>query len=486
MPPEKSLSRSLSLFPATAIVIGSVVGSGIFVSSSGMARALGSAHLLLLVWVIAGVLTLLGALTQCELIGLMPRTGGLYEYLKEIYGEPIGFLYGWANFMIAGSGAIAAIAFICASFVSEWVVLPHLSEHFEKWPVTIPWVGTLFPLADLGTKILGSAVIAFLTVLNIRGIKLGAWVQSISTSSKVIAILLVVAVAFAAGGSVGSYSNFHSVTSQGAALSGWALIGAVGLAMSGAFWSYDGWGNIAYIAGEVREPEKTIPRAILLGTFLFISLYLLINLAYLYILPIEVMGQSPQDRVASSMMSAVLGPRGAMLVAALIILSTFDTTNSTVLTNARVYYAMARDRVFWRPAEKIHPRFQTPYLALACQGVWSVILLISGSFDLITSMYVFVNWLLYVLMAVGIFVMRRRHPKGDRARPFVVPGYPYLPGAFVLFSSIYVLVTLVADIQLYLAGGQPMIKSLMGLLLVATGLPFYLYWKKSRRLESHS
>ncbi len=242
---------------------------------------------------------------------------------------------------------------------------------------------------------------------------------------------------------------------------------------------------MAYLGEEVIEPQKTIPRAMLLGTASFIALYVIVNLAYLYILPIAQLGAVPDDRVASTMVARVLGPWGAQLVAALIILSTFDTVNSSVLTNARVYFAMARDRVFWKRGEEVHPKFQTPYVALICQGVWSVLLLCSGSFELIADMYVFVNWVLYVLMAVGVFILRRRHP--NQERPFKIPGYPWIPLTFTVFATIYVILTLVMDIQAYNAGKQAVINSAMGLALVASGLPFYLYWKSRYRvLPTHA
>jgi len=473
---KNQLQQSLTLFPTTMIVIGSVVGSGIFVSSAGMARSLGSAPWMLAVWVFAGILTLFGAFTQCELASQMPRTGGLYEYLKIIYGETMGFIYGWANFMIAGSGAIAAIAYIFASYFGEFVNLPHLSPELEKWPLHLPLIGTLFPLADIGKKIVGSLLIAFLTLLNVRGVKIGATLQSISTSAKILAILVIVGIAFIFGSGVGSMDHLHSVSEAGSSLSGWTLIGAISVAMSGAFWSYDGWGNVAYIGGEVREPSRTLPRAIVLGTFSFIALYLLINLAYLYILPIDVLGKVADDRVASAMVSAIFRTPGAMMVAALILLSTFDTTNSSILTNSRVYYAMANDGVFWKKASETHPQYQTPHVSLWCQGVWAIILLCSGSFDSIMSMYVFVNWALYVLMAIGLFVLRKRNPSA--IRPFSVPGYPWVPAIFLLFSFVYVVVTLVSDVSAYQSGAQPLIKSLAGIALVLTGLPFYFLWRR--------
>lgn len=469
------LKRDLTLFSTTAIVIGSVVGSGIFVSSAGMARDLGSARILLLVWLIGGILTLFGAMTQCELAGQMPRTGGLYEFLKIIYGKKVGFFYGWANFTIAGSGSIAAISFIFASYVGEYFELPHLAPALEAWAIHLPYIGNLYPLDNLGVKLVGSSLIIGLTIFNVLGVKRGANLQGISTTCKILAILGIVGSAFFLGGDVGSVANFSSTNPLGDSLSHWQMVGAMGLALGGAFWSYDGWGNVAYIAGEVHQPEKTIPRAIILGTLSFIALYLLVNLAYLYILPVDSLGKVPEDRVASRVVAEVLGKPGALFVALLIILSTFDTVNASILTNARVYYAMAKDNVFWRRAGETSKAYRTPAIALLCQGGWSLILLFSGSFSIIASMYVFVNWLFYVLMAVGVFVLRWRNPKTDR--PYSIPGYPWVPATFAIFSTCYVGLTLFMDIKAFQQGTQPLINSLMGLVLVFIGLPFYLYWR---------
>ena len=488
--PSPSLKRALGLYATTALVIGSVVGSGIFSSPSEMARDLPSAPYLLGVWVLTGVLTLFGAFTMCELVGQMPKTGGLYEYFREVYGEGIGFLYGWANFMIAGSGAIAAISFFFAMYFENFLPLPHFTHALaalgvsETTPWNIPFLGAIFPYQYLGRKLVASFLVIFLTALNIRGVKLGGTLQSISTTTKMLAILAIVLVAFILGSHVGSVSHITSsslpLKKVGAGgWSEWTLIGAIAMAMSGAFWSYDGWGNVAYIAGEVREPTKTIPRAIIAGTIMFIALYIVVNLAYFYILGVEGVANAPGDRVASQMIFAVVGSGGAGIIAALLMLSAFDTTNSTVLTNARVYYAMARNGLFNRGSAKVHEKFQTPYIALILQGAWSIVLLVTGSFDLITSMYVFVNWVLYVLMAIAIFVLRARRPDADR--PFKVPGYPWVPAIFVIFASAFLIITLVTDIQAYQAGTQPLIKSATGIALVLTGLPFYYYWQWKRR-----
>ena len=515
------LKRALGLYATTALVIGSVVGSGIFSSPSEMARDLPSAPYLIGVWILTGVLTLFGAFTMCELVGQMPRTGGLYEYFRDVYGEGIGFLYGWANFVIAGSGAIAAISFFFAMYFENFLPLPHFTHTLtslglsESTPWNIPFLGAIFPYQFLGRKLVASLLVIFLTALNIRGVKLGGTLQSISTTAKLLAILAIVLVAFIAGSHVGSTSNITSSTlpllfKEGASIahdaggrSLWTLIGAIALAMSGAFWSYDGWGNVAYIAGEVREPTKTIPRAIIMGTVIFIALYIVVNLAYFYILSVTGVANAPGDRVASQMIFAVVGAGGAGIIAAIMMLSAFDTTNSTTLTNARVYFAMARDGLFTRKSAEVHPKFQTPHIALLLQGAWSIVLLVTGSFDLITSMYVFVNWVLYVLMAVAVFVLRKRKAPQEKPsvagsaasvddlggkqrfppheRPFSVPGYPWVPAIFVIFASAFLIITLVTDIQSYQTGTQPLIKSATGIALVLTGLPFYFYWRWKRK-----
>lgn len=474
---EKSpnLKRALGTYATTAIVIGSVVGSGIFSSPSQMARDLPSAPLLLGVWLFTGILTLFGAFTQCELVGQMPRTGGLYEYFTEIFGKGFGFLYGWANFMIAGSGAIAAISFIFASYLGQFVHLPHLGQHYEDMPFHLPMLGDIFPLKDAGIKLVASALVIFLTALNIRGVKLGGTLQSISTTSKILAIVIIVVVAFFAGSSLGTSANWTTGGGVASSTSAWGLIGLIALSMSGAFWAYDGWGNVAYIAGEVRQPSRTIPRAIIMGTLIFTALYMVVNLAYFYILSASGVANAPDDRVASEMMMRAVGGGGAATIAALIMLSTFDTTNSSVLTNARVYYAMAHNGVFYHRAGEVHSKFKTPHISLMLQGAWALVLLGSGSFGLITDMYVFVNWLIYVFMAAAVFVLRRRNPAQER--PFRVPGYPFVPAIFILFAAAYVIITLVTDIQLYSAGKQPLLKSVTGLVLVFSGLPFYYFWK---------
>ncbi len=381
--------------------------------------------------------------------------------------------------MIAGSGAIAAISIIFATYFGEFVSLPHLSPDLENLPVTIPLLGNIYPFKDIGIKAVSAIAVLLLTYINIRGIKVGAILQTVSTSAKVVAILIIIFIAFALGSSVGSTSYWSGVTDKGSGLEGWKLIAAIATALTGAFWSYDGWGNAAYIGGEVKNPTKTLPRAMLTGTTIFICLYLLINLAYFYILPVEAVANVPEDRVASAMVSQVIGSYGAMLVAALIMLSTFDTTNSSILALARIYFAMAKNKVFSARVAEVHPKYHTPYISLLWQCGWSLFLIFTGSFGLLLDMYIFINWLLYVFMGLGVFILRKRHPNAER--PFIVPGYPFVPLIFIFFAATYVIITLVTDYQAYIAGEREILQSVMGLVLVLSGLPFYYFWKYKYR-----
>jgi basic amino acid/polyamine antiporter, APA family len=482
MSSRPQLNRALGLYAATAVVIGSVVGSGIFSSPSGMARTLESAPLMLFVWLLGGIFTAFGAMTQCELVGQMPRTGGMFVYLKEIYGEQVGFLYGWANLMIAGSGAIAGIASIFASYAGEFIALPKLDPSWESIAVQIPILGRLHPFQDIGVKLLGAVAIIILTALNIRGVGLSGKFQSVTTSSKILAILLIALIALVFGGAAGDTAHWFQTTDKTAAMSVTELIGIVAIALSGAFWAYDGWGTVSYLAGEVKEPSKTIPRAILLGSFIFITLYMIVNLAYLYILPIGMMANVEGDRVASAMATNVIGGVGGGLIAALIMLSTFDATNSTILTNARCYFAMAKANLFWKKTGEVHPRYKTPHISLMMQAAWAIVLLFSGSFWTIIDMYVFVNWIVYILMGTGVFIMRRRHPNAERS--FRVPGYPIVPGLFVLFAITFVTLSLTTDIQNFQDGKQEFLNSVMGLVMVLSGLPLYYLWKYQNRYQN--
>jgi APA family basic amino acid/polyamine antiporter len=468
---------TLGAYSATAIVVGAVIGSGIFVSSPGMARNSLDGVTLLGIWALAGFFTLIGALTQCELCSQFPKTGGLYLYIKEVFGECAGFFYGWANLVIVGSGASAALAFIFSSYLAELIPLPSFSKELEACALHIPWLGSLYPFANAGQKGVGALLILLLTWVNVRGIQFGAGLQSISTTLKVLALIAIIGFGLSWSGGDWAHVTAPRVTPLHTSM--WQSIGLCVTALGGAFWAYDGWGNLTFIAGEIKRPAKTIPIALIGGTLILTSVYLLVNVAYLRVLSLEGLSVVPGDRAASGLMNAVVGPIGVQAVAFLILLCTFDAINSGILTNPRVSFTMARDRLMPSWMGRLHPQYKTPAVALWMQGLWALLLLFSGSFDLVASMYVWVSWFFYFLMAVAVFICRKR----KYPRTFTLIGYPYLPLLFACFTVFYLGATLLEDIRAYQAGTAATINSLMGVFLVLSGWPLYWWLKRQQRLS---
>jgi APA family basic amino acid/polyamine antiporter len=458
------------------LVVGSIIGSGIFKKPALMAGQLGSGELLILVWVIAGVMTMFGALTNAEIASIITTPGGQYIYFNKIYNKFVGYLYGWSVFSVYQTGSIAAIAYIFADYFGYFFPPLHLSPQLEALHFHIPGVGNVFPLADLGTKTVTIACVMFLTTVNYFGVRFGGIVQVAFTVLKVAAIAGIVAFGFVLGR--GSLSNFTSSVISFSGTGG--LLGAMLLAMSGAFWAYDGWINITYVAGEIKEPQRTIPRALFVGTAIVIAAYVLTNLAYLYVLPIDVMAQS--KLVAADVAESFLGRYGGAFVSAAVMISTFGTVNGTILASARVYYAMAKERLFFRKMETVHPRYRTPGPSLFLQGIWASLLTLSGTFDQLTDQLIFVAWIFYALSAIGVFVLRKK--MADVPRPYRVWGYPYVPAIFVAFAALYVVYTLYSDITSFARGETPLINSVMGLIYVVIGIPGYIYWNRKKRLQS--
>jgi len=468
---NNKLVKQLGFFTVLMIVIGAVIGSGIFKKPALMASILGSPELLLIVWILAGIITLFGALSNAEVASMFPETGGQFIYFQKMYGNLTAYLYGWSILAVIQTASIASITYVFAEYTEYFIKLPRFAEEIENsFRLYMPFVGWIHPLRDIGVKLLTVSTILFLTGVNYFGIKYGGIVADIMTMIKILAILLLVIIAFIYSG--GNFNNFTQDLSNYNGLS-MGTFGAIVISFSAAFWAYDGWNNITYIAGEVKKPQKNIPMALIFGTIVVISIYILINLAYLYVLPIDEMANS--KLVAADMANRSMGNIGGALIAALVMVSTFGTSNGTIMVSARVYYSMARNNMFFKKIGDIHPKYHTPANSLILQGIWASALVFSGSFDDLTDMLIFVSWIFYAFGALGLFVLRKKYPELNRN--YKVPLYPIIPLIFVIFAFGFVFFTLYEDINNFLTGRTELINSTFGLVLSILGIPFYYYFK---------
>lgn len=479
MKEENELSQSLSFFTTLTIVIGAVIGSGIFKKPAVMADQLGSPELLIGIWVVAGILTLFGALTNAEIASMITATGGQYIFFEKMYGRLFAFLYGWGLFGIIQTGSIASITWVFAEY-SQYFNAFFIPDLFSKDLIEntfffIPFIGKIYPLKYFGIKLITCGAIILLSAANYFGVVFGGRIANVFTIAKVLAIFVLIYFAFTWGGSIDHFTlNASEYSFKGA-----GIFAGIIAALSGAFWSYDGWNNITYIAGEVKKPQETIPKSLIFGTIIIISIYLIINFAYLYVLDIETMAKS--TIVAADVALLTMGELGAAFVSAAVMISTFGTSNGTIMVSARVYYAMSRNGMFFRSIGKSHSKWKTPANSLIWQAVWSCLLVFTGTFDTLTDMLIFVSWIFYAAGAYGVFILRKKMP--DVPRPYKVIGYPYVPAIFVFFASLFVIFTLYNDIDNYISGRTEIINSVFGLFLVALGLPIFFYynskWKKN-------
>jgi basic amino acid/polyamine antiporter, APA family len=464
-----SLARKIGLLPATSIIIGSIIGSGVFMKPSSMATELGSPIWLTLVWIIAGIFSLFGGLIYAELGAMLPKTGGIYVYFRYMFGDFIAFLYGWAAFAVINTAAGAAIAFVCAQYADYFLHLPRfdtLTEQSYTWHIL--FIGDLHPLENFGVKSLAVLLTLSLTILNYISLKASSALQVASTFLKIALIAALVFGIFLSGH--GSVQNFFHADHP---KQGWGLMSGIIAAMTGAFFAYDGWINIASMAGEIKNPQRNIPKSLFLGVLACIIVYVLVNQAYLYVLPVEKVSGS--SLVASDAMAVALGNTSEAVIAAMIVICTFGAINGNTMATARITYAMGKDKVFLPWAGKEHKRFQTPGNALLLHGIWASLFIISGSFDMLADMFVFITWIAYLFGAVGIFLLRKKMP--DLPRPYKIWGYPWVPVLFIVFSAFYLFTTVWNDVSNYLNHRQPVINSVLGMAITALGLPLYFYFK---------
>ncbi|MBK8981178.1 MAG: amino acid permease [Ignavibacteria bacterium] len=465
---SSGLLTRLGLMTAILIVVSSMIGSGIFKKAAPMAVDLESGGLLLLCWVIAGLITMIGAVTNAEIAGLIAAPGGQYVYFKEMYGKAFAFIYGWSCFSVIQSASIASIAYVFSESVNAILPLPHLSAEMESFNI----LGIFYPFASFGVKALTIAAIIFLTVANYLGVIFGGIINNIFTSLKVLGILIIITLGLTMSG--GNVENVSPIGANPSADYGTSLglFGAMFAAMLGAFWAYDGWNNIGYLGGEVKNPKKNIPVALFTGVGIVIGIYLLTNFVFLYVMPVsEIIEVAQKDNtiIAVEVMRKFLGFGGAFFISILIMVSTFGTTNGSILASSRIYFAMSRDKLFFKSAGNVHPSFKTPYTSLVIQGIWSCMLVLSGTFDQLTDMVIFASFIFYGAGAFGVFVLRSKMK--DHHRPYKTVGYPVLPLIFVLFCITLVVVTIIQNPR----------DAGFGLLLVLSGIPFYLYWNSKKR-----
>ena len=451
------LARRLGLTSAIMVVVGSVIGSGIFLTPQRIAATVEVPGVMIFVWILTGLLTLAGALTNAEIASEIPEAGGQYVFFRILYSDLTAFLYGWTTFIVFQTGSIAAVAVAFARYFGYFVDLPHLSAELEAWK--IPLIGNIAPFADIGVKLVAISAITLVATVNYFGVQFGGFVQNIFTFLKVGAIGAIIVLGF----TVGTGSTAHFFPLWGAPASG-DLLGAIGVAMVATLWSYDGWNSLTYLAGEVKNPRRNIPLALIIGTVAIIAIYVLTNLAYLYILPIGEIATS--KLVAADMMERIFRGYGGALISAAVMISTFGTVNGTSMTTARVYFAMAKDKLFFKNMSYVHPRYRTPTRSIVIQATWASLLTLTGTYDQIFTYVIFAGWVFYALGAAAIFIMRKRRPEAKGS--YRVPGYPVVPLLFVIVATWFVINTLVHQTA----------DSMVGLLLVVAGLPFYIYWKK--------
>jgi basic amino acid/polyamine antiporter, APA family len=489
--------KGLGLTSATTLVMGSMIGSGIFIVSAEIAREVNSPALLIGAWLVTGFMTIVGALSYGELAAMMPRAGGQYVYLRESLGPLWGFLYGWTLFLVIQTGTIAAVGVAFGKFLG--VFFPSISSthwilHFWKAPPIHIGPMTLGNM-DVGLNtqnLVAILLVVLLSVINIFGVKTGAFIQNVFTISKVSALAGLVLLGLFLGRNAHALAanfNGHFWTNAGLSARHAVQVGVGGptvlvgtltilaVAQVGSLFSADAWNNVTFTAGEVKNPSRNLPLSLAVGTGVVILLYVLCNLVYLNVLPLD---GSPngssildrgikwasEDRVATAVLTQMFGSVGGLLMAAAIMLSSFGCNNGLILAGARVYYAMAKDGLFFRKVGNLHPKYKTPVLSLMVQMVWTCILCVSGTYGQLLDYIVFAVLVFYILTIVGLFVLRRKHP--DATRPYRAVGYPVLP-------AIYIVMALFIDVVLLLYKPQ---YTWPGLMIVLIGIPVYYLWSR--------
>ena len=434
---SERLPRTLGLWSSVALVVGITIGSGIFRSPAGIARLVPDPIAMLGLWTAGGLITLCGALSLAELAAALPHTGGFYVYLREGWGRLAAFLFGWSELILIRASALGGIAVVFGEYLLRSVGVDPV-DHF------------------LLARALSALAIAFAAAANIRGANVGAFIVGIATWAKFLALAVLALSAFVLGSSHGA-SVAHLTAGTGATLA----IGSMGLALVRILWAYDGWGDLSFASGEVKDPTRNLPRAIIVGTCAIIAIYLLTNLAYLYVSPIQAVGRSPL--VAADTMLALFGRTGVALVSMFVMISSFSSLNGSVLASPRVFFAMADDGLFFQVIAKVHPKYRTPYVAILVAALLGMALVMSRSFERLTDTFVLAIWPFYALGVAAIYPLRRDRP--DLPRPYRVIGYPIVPALFIAAVAAFVINSLINDT----------LNSVVTFAIILAGIPVYFF-----------
>jgi APA family basic amino acid/polyamine antiporter len=457
---KPSLVRGLSLLDSVLLLVSGIIGSSIFLTAKDIAGPLPNPTLFFLVWVLGGVISLCACVAFAELGSTFPDSGGQYIYLREAYGDLIAFLYGWMLFAVANGGTIAALSVASARYMGN--IIPAISQEH----VIFSLAGMPFTRAHAA----GLLLIAILTYVNVVGLRWGALLQNVSTWTKFTAMAVFVVLGFAIG--KGHWSNFSAQAPGGISmgLGPAQLISALGVGLIAVFWAYDGWVYITWVAGEVKNPRRNVPLAMVLGVLAVGAIYLAMNMTYVYALPLNEVAK--YETIAHAAAAKLFSPAAAVWLSAMIAISCFSAAATCTLSGARVYLAMAQDGVFFRRMAVIHPKWRTPAFSLIGQGIWAAVLIMSGRYDQLYTYVIFGMVLSYTLTVIGLFVLRWKKP--DVPRPYRCTGYPWLPAIYVLVGVAWTLNTII----------QRPTEAFWGATIVLIGVPGYWYWKRKSRAEA--
>lgn len=464
---QRNLVRSLGLSYVVIFVVANIIGSGVYKKIAPMAAELHSSAWILMAWVVGGIITLFGALSNAEVAGLLADTGGDFVYFKKIYNRFFAFLYGWSLFTVIQTATISSLAYVFAQSLNSMVPIPEIFPSLQSFTIG----GVFYPFQDFGVKIVAILLILLLTSLNISGLRTGAGV------SKAILILvftgLLVIVFFGLGSTITRPANFME---PGQLLEGKVTLSSFYTAMLAAFWAYQGWVSVGFIGGEVKNPNKNIPKGIVAGVFIIIFIYLLVNITYLTLLSIpqlEAIHASGNQIAAVEAVRSFWGTGGVLFISLLILITTLGCTNASILTGARPYFAMSRDRLFFPSIGHLN-KANVPSNSLLWQGIWASVLVLSGTFDQLTDMIIFAVFIFYGATSLGVFILRRKMP--DAHRPYKVWGYPVIPAIFIIFCIGLFINTIVTRPR----------EAAIGMTLILAGIPVYLYLQRKNRQEDEN